>query len=333
MSTIGFLKQMGAAAALSLIAGGGPALAQPAKKDAASSFPARPIRLVVPVPPGGSSDASARIIGQILTESWGQQVIIDNRAGAAEIIGTEIVARANPDGYTLVLVSLRYSVNPSLLKLPYDPLRDLDPVTMTAAVGNVLVVNAKTLVKSVTELVALAKQKPGELTFASSGLGGAPHLIGEFFALQTGVKLTHIAYKGGGPAIADLVGGNVFMSFASMTSSLPFIKAGRLRPLAVSSKARSAQLPDVPSMIEAGVPNLEVRDWQGILAPRGTPGPVVDKLAGELARLLKQPETEARYAAAGMEIIASAPQQFREAIASEIQRWAKVVKDANIKAQ
>lgn len=333
MSTIGFLKQMGAAAALSLIAGGGPALAQPAKKDAASSFPVRPIRLVVPVPPGGSSDGSARIIGQLLTESWGQQVIIDNRAGAAEIIGTDIVAKANPDGYTLVLVSLRYSVNPSLLKLPYDPVRDFDPVTMTAAVGNVLVVNAKTPVRSVTELIALAKQKPGELTFASSGLGGAPHLIGEFFALQTGVKLTHIAYKGGGPAIADLVGGNVSMSFASMTSSLPFIKAGRLRPLAVSSKGRSAQLPDVPSMIEAGVPNLEVRDWQGILAPRGTPRPVTDKLAGELARILKQPETQARYAAAGMEIIASSPQQFREAITSEIQRWAKVVKDANIKPQ
>jgi tripartite-type tricarboxylate transporter receptor subunit TctC len=289
--------------------------------------------LVVPVPPGGSSDGTARIIGQKLTERWNQQVIIDNRAGAAEIIGTEIVAKANPDGYTLVLVSLRYSVNPSLLKLPYDPVRDFEPVTMTAAVGNVLVVNVKTPIKSVNELIALAKQKPGELTFASSGVGGAPHLIGEFFALETGVKLTHIAYKGGGPAIADLVGGNVFMSFASMTSSLPFIKAGRLRPLAVSSRERSTQLPEVPTMIEAGVPTLEVRDWQGILAPRGTPKPIVDKLADELARILKQPETRARYAAAGMEIIASTPDEFRKAIASEIRRWAKVVKDANIKVQ
>jgi tripartite-type tricarboxylate transporter receptor subunit TctC len=317
----------------SLAAASGAAFAQPAKKDAAANFPIRPIRLVVPVPPGGSSDASARIIGQKLTEQWNQQVIIDNRAGAAEIIGTEIIARANPDGYTLVLVSLRYSVNPSLLKLPYDPVRDFEPVTMTAAVGNVLVVNVKTPVKSIKELIALAKQKPGELTFASSGVGGAPHLIGEFFALETGVKLTHIAYKGGGPAIADLVGGNVFMSFASMTSSLPFIKAGRLRPLAVSSRERSAQLPEVPTMIEAGVPTLEVRDWQGILAPRGTPRPVVDKLADELARILKQPEARARYAAAGMEIIASTPDEFRKAIASEIRRWAKVVKDANIKAQ
>jgi tripartite-type tricarboxylate transporter receptor subunit TctC len=185
MRIIVFVKLSGAAA-LALVIAAGAVYAQSAKKDSASSFPVRPIRLVVPVPPGGSSDGSARIIGQKLTESWGQQVIIDNRAGAAEIIGTEIVANANPDGYTVVLVSLRYSVNPSLLKLPYDPVRDFDPVTMTAAVGNVLVVNAKSPVKSVKELIGLAKQKPGEFTFASSGVGGAPHLIGEFFALQDG---------------------------------------------------------------------------------------------------------------------------------------------------
>lgn len=333
MSTVNVLKLLGAAVVVSLAAAGGAALAQPAKKDAAGGFPARPIRLIVPVPPGGSSDASARILGQKLTESLGQQVIVDNRAGAAEIIGTDIVAKASPDGYTVVLVSLRYSVNPSLLKLPYDPVRDFAPVTMTAAVGNVLVVNAKTPARSVKEIIALAKQKPGALTFASSGVGGAPHLIGEFFALETGVKLTHIAYKGGGPAIADLLGSNVFMSFASMTSALPFINAGRLRPIAVSSRERSAQLPNVPTMIEAGVPNLEVRDWQGILAPRGTPKAIVDKLAGAMIRILKQPETRARYATAGMDIIASTPEQFRDAIASEIARWAKVVKAADIKAQ
>src|SRR5687768_3607216 len=265
-----------------LIAGG--AWAQPAKPD---GYPSRPIRLVVPVPPGGSSDGLARVAALKLTDSWGQQVIVDNRAGAAEIIGTDIVAKANPDGYTLVLVSLRYSVNPSLLKLPYDSVRDFEPVTMTAAVGNVLVVNAKSPLKSPKELIALAKQKPGELTFASSGIGGAPHLTGEFFALQTGIKLTHIAYKGGGPAIADLLGGNVSMSFASMTSSLPFIKAGRLRPLAVSSRERLTQLPDVPTMLEAGVPEVQVRDWQGVLAPRGTPKAVIDKLAVEIGRALR----------------------------------------------
>ncbi len=328
-----FLKAIGAAAALFLIAASGAAIAQPARNDSAASYPSRPIRLVVPVPPGGSSDGVARVVGQKLSDTWGQQVIVDNRSGASEIIGTDIVAKANPDGYTLVLVSLRFSVNPSLLKLPYDSVKDLDPVTMTAAVGNVLVVNAKSPLKSVKELIALAKQKPGEFTFASSGIGGAPHLTGEFFALQTGIKMTHIAYKGGGPAIADLLGGNVSMSFASMTSSLPFIKAGRLRPLAVSSKDRAAQLPEVPTMAEAGVPDVQVRDWQGILAPRGTPKALVDKLAVEIGRVLKNPDSQARLDAMGVEVIASTPDEFRKAIASELQRWAKVVKDANIKAE
>ena len=330
---IAFPGLLQASLAISFIAASAAASAQPVSKSAAAAYPVRPIRLVVPVPPGGSSDASARILGQKLGDSFGQQVIVDNRAGAAEIIGTDIVAKASPDGYSLVLVSLRFSVNPSLLKVPYNPVRDLEPVTMTAAVGNVLVVNSRTPAKSVKEIITLAKQKPGELTFASSGLGGAPHLIGEFFALETGVKLSHIAYKGGGPAIADLVGGNVYMSFASMTSSLPFIKSGRLRPIAVSSKERSTQLPDVPTMIESGIPNLEVRDWQGILASKGTPKAIVDKLAGEMIRILKQPDTQSRYAGAGMDIIASTPEEFRKSIASEIKRWAAVVKAAGIKAQ
>ena len=299
----------------------------------AAVYPARPIRLVVPVPPGGSSDGMARILGQRLTESWGQQVLVDNRPGAAEIIGTDIVAKATPDGHTVVLASLRFSVNPSLMKLPYDTLKDFDPVTMTAAVGNVLVVNAKSPIKSPKEIVALARQKPGELTFASSGIGGAPHLTGEFFALTTGIKMTHVAYKGGGPAIADLLAGSVTMSFASMTSSLPFIKAGRLRPLAVSSKDRSAQLPDVPTMAEAGIPNIVVRDWQGILAPRGTPQPIVDKLAQEIGRILRHADNQERLAAMGLEVIASTPAEFRAAIAQEVQRWAKVVKDANIRSE
>jgi len=327
------MKTAGAAAAFYLIASSGAALARSAKSDAAAAYPSHPVRLVVPVPPGGSSDGVARIVAQKLGDTWGQQIIVDNRAGAAEIIGTDIVAKANPDGYTLLLVSLRHSVNPSLLKLPYDTVKDFDPITMTGAAGNVLVVNAKTALKSVNELIALARQKPGELTFASSGIGGAPHLTGEFFALQTGIKLTHIAYKGGGPAIIDLLGGNVIMSFASMTLSLPFVKAGRLRPLAVSSKDRSAQLPDVPTMMEAGVPNVQVRDWQGILAPRGTPRPIVDKLAIEIARALKRPDTQERLAAMGFEVIAAAPEEFRKVIDSEMRRWARVVKDANIKPE
>ena len=324
---------LGALVGSALIAMSFPVWAQPVKPDAASSYPSRPLRLVVPVPPGGSSDGMARVLGQRLTEAWGQQVLVDNRAGASEIIGTDIVAKATPDGHTVVLASLRFSVNPSLLKLPYDTVSDFVPVTMTAAVGNVLVVPVKSPIRSVKDLIATAKQKPSELTFASSGIGGAPHLTGEFFALTTGVKMRHIAYKGGGPAIADLVAGSVSMSFASATSSLPFIKAGRLRPLAVSSKERSAQLPEVPTMAEAGVPNIVVRDWQGILAPRGTPAAIVNKLHGELVRILRHADNQERFTAMGLEVIASTPEEFRRDIAAEIQRWAKVVKDANIKIE
>jgi tripartite-type tricarboxylate transporter receptor subunit TctC len=297
------------------------------------SFTVRNVRLIVPVPPGGSSDGMARILAQKLSDTWPQQMIVDNRPGGGEVIGTELVARANPDGHTLVLVSLRFSVNPSLIKLPFDVLKDFEPVIMTAAVGNVLVVNAKSAILSVKDLIAAAKARPKALTFASSGIGGAPHLIGEFFCLTTGVKMTHVPYKGGGPAVTDLVGGNVALSFASMTSSIGFIKAGRLRPLAVSSKERSAQLPEVPTMAEAGVPNLVVRDWQGVLAARGTPGPVVERLNADMRRVLRDPANQERFAGLGLEIIASSPAEFREAIASEVKRWARVVKEADIKAE
>jgi len=300
---------------------------------AAAGYPTRPVRLIVPVPPGGSSDGMARILGQGLSERLGHQVLVDNRPGAAEVIGTDLAAKANPDGHTMVLVSIRHSVNVSLLKLPYDPVRDFEPVTMTAAVGNVLVVNAKSPIRSVKALIAAAKEKPGALTFASSGIGGAPHLTGEFFALNTGVKLTHVPFKGGGPAIADLLSGSVNMSFASMTSSLAFIRAGRLRPLAVSSRERSAQLPDVPTMMEAGVANIVVRDWQGILAPRQTPKPIIDKLHAEITRILREPANQERFATLGLEIIASTPREFGDSLNAEIKRWAKVVKEANIKAE
>jgi tripartite-type tricarboxylate transporter receptor subunit TctC len=303
-------------------------------RDAVPGWPERPIRLVVPFAPGGSTDAAARIIGLKLTELWGQQVLIDNRPGATGIIGSEMVAKATPDGYTALFGTIgSHSVNVSLFKLSYDPLKDFEPITMTAAVGNVLVVNSKSSLKSVKDLIAFARQKPGEPTFASSGIGGAPHLSGEFFALQTGTKMTHVPYKGGGPAMADLVSGNVTMSFASMTSALPFIKDGRLRPLAVSSRSRATQLPEVPTMIEAGLANFEVRDWQGLFLPRGTPRPIVDRFAKGAIGVLRQPDTIERFTAQGMEIIASSPEEFRKAIASEIARWAKVIKDADIKVQ
>jgi tripartite-type tricarboxylate transporter receptor subunit TctC len=316
-----------------LLAGAATAASAQSSKGTAGDYPNRPVRLIVSSAPGGSSDGAARVIGVRLTEKWGQQVVIDNRGGAGGILGTGMVANADPDGYTLGFVSLRHAVNPSLLKVPFDSVKDFEPVSMTAAVGNVLVVNAKSPVQSVKDMIALAKSSPpGQLTFASSGIGGAPHLTGEFFAQQTGIKLTHIAYKGGGPAIADLVAGNVTMSFASMTSALPHIKSGRLRPLAVSSKERSAQLPEVPTMIEAGIGNLYVRDWQGMLAPKGTPKAIVDKLANAVRDILKDPDTATRFTAMGLDIIASTPDEFTKEIQNDVKRWAQVIKDANIKA-
>lgn len=297
------------------------------------NFPVRNVRLIVPVPPGGSSDGMARILSQRLAEIWPQQVIVDNRAGGGGVIGSEIVARSNPDGHTLILQSLRFSVNPSLMKLPFDTLRDFQPITMTAAVGNVLVVNPKSSIMSVKDLIAEAKAKPQALTFASSGVGGAPHLIGEFFSMTTGVKMTHIPYKGGGPAMTDLVGGNVSLSFASTTSAIGFIKAGRLRALAVSSKERSRQLPDVPTMGEAGVPNLIVRDWQGVMSARNTPPAIVEKIHRDVVKVLRDPVNQDRFASLGLEVIASTPAEFAADVASEVTRWAKVVKAANIKAE
>lgn len=297
------------------------------------NFPVRNVRLIVPVPPGGSSDGMARILSQRLAEIWPQQVIVDNRAGGGGVIGSEIVARSNPDGHTLILQSLRFSVNPSLMKLPFDTLRDFQPITMTAAVGNVLVVNPKSSIMSVKDLIAEAKAKPQALTFASSGVGGAPHLIGEFFSMTTGVKMTHVPYKGGGPAMTDLVGGNVSLSFASTTSAIGFIKAGRLRALAVSSKERSRQLPEVPTMGEAGVPNLIVRDWQGIMSARNTPPAIVDKIYRDVVKVLRDPVNQDRFASLGLEVIASTPAEFGADVVSEVARWAKVVKAANIKAE
>lgn len=308
------------------------ASAQPAAKGDASEYPSRPIRLVVSAAPGGSSDGAARVIAQRLNDLWKKQIVVDNRGGAGGVIGADLVAKSEPDGYTIGIVSLRFSVNPSLLKMPFDPIKDFEFLTMNGAVGNVLVVNVKSPLTSVKDLIEQAKAKPGQFTFASSGIGGAPHLTGEFFAQQTDVKLTHIAYKGGGPAITDLLANNVTMSFASLTSALPYIKANRLRPLAVAAKARASQLPEVPTMKEAGAGELHVLDWQGMLTTARTPKPIVTKLSTTIRGILKEPETVRRFDAMGLDIIASTGEEFRRDVASDITRWAKVVKEANIKA-
>jgi len=302
------------------------AAAQPA------DYPNRPIRLVVSAAPGGSSDGASRVIAQRLNDLWKQQIVVDNRGGAGGVIGAGLVAKSEPDGYTIGIVSLRFSVNPSLLKMPFDPLKDFEFLTLNGAVGNVLVVNVKSPLTSVKDLIAQAKEKPGQFTFASSGIGGAPHLAGEFFAQQTGIKLTHIAYKGGGPAVADLLGNNVTMSFASLTSALPHIQSSRLRPLAVGAKTRAKQLPEVPTMKEAGAGDLYVLDWQGMLAPSGVPKPILAKLSTTIRGVLKEPETTRRFEAMGLDVMATSGEEFRQLVASDIKRWAKVVKEANIKA-
>jgi tripartite-type tricarboxylate transporter receptor subunit TctC len=298
-----------------------------------TDYPNRPVRVVVTAAPGGSSDGAARVIAQRLGEKWGQQFVIDNRGGAGGIIGTSTISAAQPDGYTIGMVSLRFSVNPSLLKVPFDPVKDFTHLTMTAAVGNVLVVNIKSPITSVRELVLQAKEKPGTFTFASSGIGGAPHLAGEFFAQQTGTRLTHIAYKGGGPAVADLIGGNVSMSFASLTSALPHIQGKRLRPLAVAAKTRARQLPEVMTMKEAGVGEISVLDWQGLLGPRGMSKVITDRLSNEIRGILKEPDVERRFDAMGLDVHATSGEEFRQLVAEEIKRWAIVVKAAGIKAE
>lgn len=298
------------------------------------SYPLRPVRVIVSAAPGGSSDAAARIISLRLSERLGQQFVIDNRGGGGGILGTGVVAKAEADGYTLGFVSLRHAVNPSLIKLPFDSVRDFAPISLTAAVGNVLVVSPKSSVMTVVDLIQAAKQnKQAVMTFSSSGIGGAPHLIGEFFAQQTGITLTHIAYKGGSPAVADVVAGNVTMSFASMPSALPFIKSNRLRPLAVASKDRSFLLPEVPTMVEAGAGRIEVRDWQGYLAPRGVPLNIVQYLGGQVQSILKEPDTKQRFSGMGMDIVASSPDEFLQIIKADVLRWSEVIKLANIKVE
>jgi tripartite-type tricarboxylate transporter receptor subunit TctC len=308
------------------------ASAQPAAKGDASGYPDRPIRLVVSAAPGGSSDGAARVIAQRLNELWKQQIVVDNRGGAGGVIGAGLVAKSEADGYTIGIVSLRFSVNPSLLKMPFDPIKDFEFLTTNGAVGNVLVVNVKSPLTSVKDLIEQARAKPGQFTFASSGIGGAPHLAGEFFAQQTGVKLTHIAYKGGGPAVADLLANNVTMSFASLTSALPHIKSNRLRPLAVAAKARASQLPEVPTMKEAGAGDLYVLDWQGMLTTAGAPKPIVTKLSTTIRGVLKEPDTVKRFEAMGLDVMATSGEEFRQLVSSDIKRWARVVKEANIKA-
>ena len=319
-------KRLAGAAVLAglLGLGAGPAQAQ--------DYPTKPVRFVVPFAPGGTTDVLARLLGEKLSASLGQQFVIDNQAGAGGNIGTAQVAKAEPDGYTILMGTVgTHAINQSIYpRLPFDPIKDFAPVTLVATVPNVLVVNPEVPVHSVAELIELAKAKPGELNFASSGNGSSIHLSGELFKSMTGVDMVHVPYKGSGPAVVDLLGGQVEMMFDNLPSSAPHIKAGKLRPLGVTSKERSPTLPDVPTIAEAGVPGYEALSWFGVLVPAGTPDAVVTRLQQEIAKILADPAMRERFAELGAVPAGDTPAEFAAFIGSETAKWADVVQKAGI---
>jgi len=304
------------------------ACAPVAMAQAAAKYPAKPVRMVVPFPASGTTDLLARAVAQKLSEAWGQQVIVDNRPGAGGNIGSELVAKAAPDGYTLLMGTVgTHSINPSLYtKMPYDHVKDFTPVILVAGVPNVLVVNPSLPVHSVAELIAYAKANPNKLNFASSGSGTSIHLSGELFKVMAGVDMTHVPYKGSAPALTDLMGGQVQLMFDNLPSSLPFIKAGKLRALAVTSATRASALPDTPTLAESGLAGFEASSWFGVLAPAGTPHDIVAKLNAAIAAWLASPEAKEKLAAQGAIAAGGSPDDFVKHIARETAKWAKVVK-------
>lgn len=297
------------------------------------AIPSKPIRIIVPWPPGGGTDIFARSIGQKLTEARGQQVIVDNRPGAAGNIGARLAAKAPADGYTLLLATITLATSPSLYKsLGYDPLRDLAPITLIAGVPHLLVVHPSLPAKSVKELIALAKSRPGEINYASAGIGSPFHLAAELFNLLAGVKMNHVSYNGGGPAVVAVIGGEVQVAFANLLAVLPHVQAGKLRALGITSATRSSAAPNLPTIAESGLKGYDFTSWFGMLAPTGTPGDIVQKLNEEIVKVLKSPELKERFARDGADIIASDSQEFSAYLRSETTKWAKVIKEAGIRA-
>ena len=309
------------------------ALAALAFAQAPTAYPTKPIRLVVPFPAGGATDILAREVAKHLTDAWGQSVVVDNRPGAGGNIGSELVAKSAPDGYTLEMGTVgTHAINASLYsKMPYDHVKDFVPVILVAGVPNVLEVNPSVPVNSVQELIAYAKANPGKLNFASSGSGTSIHLSGELFKVMAGVQMTHVPYKGSAPALADLLGGQVQLMFDNLPPSLPQIKAGKLRALAVTSATRAPALPDVPTVAEAGLPGFEASSWFGVLAPAGTPPAIVAKLNAEIAKWLTSPEAKEKLASVGANIAGGTPEDFARHIQAETAKWAKVVKESGAK--
>jgi tripartite-type tricarboxylate transporter receptor subunit TctC len=306
------------------------ALASPV---AADEYPNRPVRLIIPFPPGGSNDVVGRMVATQLGERLGKQIIVDNRGGAGGTIGTEAASRAAPDGYTLLVISIAHAVSPALYQLNYDPIKSFTPVAILASGPNVLAVNPEFPVHSVKELVALAKAKPGDIHYASAGVGSFQHLSGELFRMMADINVVHVPFKGGGPSMIDVMGGHTKYLLSSLIQTTPHIKSGRLRALATSGAKRNPAMPDLPTIAEAGVPGYEAANWWGIVVPAGTPAPIVEKLHKEIAAVLNSDEIRKRFASQGADVIQMSSAEFGSYIASELAKWGKVVKEAGIKAQ
>jgi tripartite-type tricarboxylate transporter receptor subunit TctC len=304
-----------------------------AQRDPAADYPNRPIKLVCPFAPAGGTDITARAIAQKLTETWGQPVFVDNKVGANGTIGVDTVVRSAPDGYTLTMISSSHSVNVTLQPHhPYDLERDLVPITQATTQPYVLVVHPALPIHSVHDLIALARQQPGKFTYGSSGIGGLSHLAGALLGSMAKIQLTHVPYKGGAPAMADVISGQIDMLFSTILQSHGHIQAGRLRPIAVSKPQRAAALPGIPTTQEAGVPGYDVAGWYGVLAPRGTPAPIITKLNGEIVRILQLQTTRERLASDGSEPVGSSPADFAKHIHAEILRWRNLIQELGIKS-
>ena len=300
----------------------------------AQDFPTRPIRLIVPFPPGGPNDIIARVVGKRMSELLKQPVLIDNRGGQGGVLGTDAVAKAAPDGYTIAIASAgALAISPSMEKVPYDTLKNLQPITLVAKVPEMLVVATSVPVKDMKELIALAKSQPGKLNFASSGPGSLPHLAGELLKLTAHIDIVHVPYRGAAPAVNDLLGQQVQMVFLDLPVLLPQVKAGKLRPIAIGSPERAPTAMEVPTTTEVGMPDLQTENWYGMVAPAGTPAAVVATLNKAAVEAMRDPEVKDKLASQGATLVGDTPEQFRTFIDSEIKKWAKVITDAGVKTE
>jgi tripartite-type tricarboxylate transporter receptor subunit TctC len=316
-----------------LVKAAGLILALTTAAAAADDYPSKPVRVIIPFPPGGSNDVVGRLVTTHLGERLGKQVIVDNRAGAGGTIGTEIAAQAQPDGYTLLVISLAHAVNPALYKLKYDPIKAFAPVAVFASGPNVLAVTPSLPVHSVKDLIDLAKKKPGELFYATAGVGSFQHLGAELFKLMAGIDTVHVPFKGGGPAMIDVMGGHTQYLLGSLIQTTPHLRSGKLRALGTGGKTRSPVLPDVPTIAEAGVPGYEATNWWGLVAPAGTPDAIVAKLHKEVAAVLASPQVQKQFANDGATVLQMTSAEFGSFIEAETAKWGRVVKEAKIKAE